>query len=372
MPGPLSGSRVIELSAMGPIPFCGQLLADLGADVVRIDRPTKSSVANLGVDPRFISARNKRSVVLDLKEPAGVEKALGLIDNADSVLEGSRPGVTERLGLGPDVCLKRNPALVYGRCSGWGSTGPLAERAGHDVNYIALAGALSLLGEDGTPPPPTLGFIGDHGGAGMLLTVGVLSAVIEARRSGHGQVVETSILDGALSLTTSYHEAMAQGERGDARGTIADGAAPFYATYETADRRYISVGAMEPEFYAELVDVLGFSLEDLPAQSDRSTWTAVKKRFAERIRQATRDDWCRAADGRDACIAPVLTLSEVAHHPQHQARGTFVNVGGIVQPTALPLFSGTPLAAPRPAPTIGADTDDVLAELGSSALGSAR
>jgi alpha-methylacyl-CoA racemase len=355
---------------MGPIPFCGQLLADLGADVVRIDRPTKSSVANLGVDPRFISARNKRSVVLDLKEPAGVEKALGLIDNADSVLEGSRPGVTERLGLGPDVCLKRNPALVYGRCSGWGSTGPLAERAGHDVNYIALAGALSLLGEDGTPPPPTLGFIGDHGGAGMLLTVGVLSAVIEARRSGHGQVVETSILDGALSLTTSYHEAMAQGERGDARGTIADGAAPFYATYETADRRYISVGAMEPEFYAELVDVLGFSLEDLPAQSDRSTWTAVKKRFAERIRQATRDDWCRAADGRDACIAPVLTLSEVAHHPQHQARGTFVNVGGIVQPTALPLFSRTPLAAPRPAPAIGADTDEVLAEL-ESAAGSA-
>jgi alpha-methylacyl-CoA racemase len=240
------------------------------------------------------------------------------------------------------------------------------------VNYIALAGALSLLGADGTPPPPTLGFIGDHGGAGMLLTVGVLSAVIEARNSGHGQIVETSILDGALSLTTSYHEAVAQGERGDARGTTADGAAPFYTTYETLDRKYISVGAIEPGFYAELVDVLGFSLEDLPAQADRSTWADVKRRFAERVRERTRDDWCRAADGRDACLAPVLTLSEVAQHPQHQARGTFVDVGGIVQPAALPLFSGTPLAAPRPAPTIGADTDDVLAELGSSALGSAR
>jgi alpha-methylacyl-CoA racemase len=356
---------VIELSAMGPVPFCAQLLADLGADVVRIDRPTKSPVADLGVDPRFISARSKRSVVLDLKEPAGVEKALRLIDNADAVLEGSRPGVAERLGLGPDLCLHRNARLVYGRCSGWGTTGPLAGRAGHDVNYVALAGALSLIGEEGTPPPPTLGFIGDHGGAGMLLTVGMLSAVVEARRSGQGQIVETSILDGTLSLTTAYHEAMAQGGRGDARGTMTDGAAPFYATYETADRKYISVGAIEPEFYAELVDVLGFSLQELPEQSDRLTWADVKGRFAERFRERTRDDWCRAAEGRDACIAPVLTLSEVARHPQHQARGTFVEVGGVVQPTSLPLFSRTPLAPPRPAPAIGADTEDVLAELES-------
>jgi alpha-methylacyl-CoA racemase len=363
MSGPLTGTRVIELSGMGPIPFCGQQLADLGAEVIRIDRPRSSVTAELGVDPRFISARGKRSIVVDLKAPAGFESALDLLATADAVIEGSRPGVAERLGLGPEACLARNPKLVYGRCSGWGSTGPLAARAGHDINYVALAGALSLIGEDGSPPPATLGFIGDHGGAGMLLTVGVLAAMLEARTSGQGQVVETSILDGALSLTTSYHEAVAQGERGDARGTTADGAAPFYGAYETADGKYVAVGAIEPQFYAELLDVLGFAAEDLPVQSDRGAWPEVKGRFAERFRERTRDEWCALADGRDACLAPVLTLSEVSGHPHHQARGSFVMVGDIAQPRVLPLFSRTATAVPLPAPPIGGDTDAVLAEL---------
>jgi alpha-methylacyl-CoA racemase len=363
MSGPLSGRRVIELSAMGPVPFCGQLLADFGAEVIRIDRRQPSSVATLGVDPRFISARGKRSVTLDLKRPDEVEKALQLVESADVLLEGSRPGMAERLGLGPDACLARNPRLVYGRCSGWGSSGPLRERAGHDINYIALAGSLSLIGEAGAPPPPTLGFIGDHGGAGMLLTTAVLAALTQAQLCGEGQVVEASILDGALALTTPYHESMAGGERDDARGTIADGAAPFYATYETADGKYVAVGAMEPQFYAQLVEVLGFSHDELPLQSDRSCWADVKVRFAQRFREKTRDEWCRAAEGRDACLAPVLTLSEVAQHPHHRARGTFVEVGGVTQPAALPAFSRTPLSVPQPPPAIGADTDAVLAEL---------
>jgi len=364
MAGPLADFRVVEMSGMGPVPFCGQLLADLGADVIRIDRPTPSSVAGLGVDPRFISGRGKRSVALDVKQPGAVDEALQLIASADAVLEGSRPGVAERIGLGPEACLARNPKLVYARCSGWGSTGPLAGRAGHDVNYIALAGALSLIGEPGSAPPPTLGLIGDHGGAGMLLTVAVLAGVLEASISGEGQTIESSILDGALSLTTPYHEAMSQGERGDERGTIGDGAAPFYATYETADGKYVAVGAMEPQFYAELIDVLGFAPDSLPAQDDRSSWPTVKARFAERFRERTRDEWCRLSDGRDACLAPVLTLSEVAHHPHHRARGTFADVGGTLQPTALPFFSRTALDPPRPSPAIGADTDAVLAELG--------
>ena len=364
MSGPLTGRRVIELSGMGPIPFCGQQLADLGAEVIRIDRPGSSAAAELGVDPRFISARGKRSVELNLKDPAGMSTALDLVTTADALIEGSRPGVAERLGLGPEACLARNPQMVYGRCSGWGSTGPLAARAGHDINYVALAGALSLIGEDGTPPPATLGFIGDHGGAGMLLTVGVLAAMLEAQTSGQGQVVETSILDGALSLTTAYHEAVAQGERSDARGTTADGAAPFYAAYETADGKFVAVGAIEPAFYAELVDVLGFSAGDLPAQTDRDAWPELKRRFAERFRERTRDEWCALADGRDACLSPVLALSEVAGHPHHEARSTFVRVGDIEVPRALPLFSRTCSEVPRPAPQIGADTDAVLGELG--------
>lgn len=363
MPGPLTGHRVVELSGMGPVPFCGQLLADFGAEVIRIDRPTPSAVAELGVDPRFISARGKRSVTLDLKSSDGLERALQLIESADVVLEGSRPGMAERLGLGPDVCLARNPALVYGRCSGWGAEGPLRDRAGHDINYIALAGALSLIGEPGTPPPPTLGFIGDHGGAGMLLTSGVLAALNLAQSSGEGQVVQASILDGALALTTPYHEARAYGQRGDDRGTIADGAAPFYSTYETADGKYVAVGAIEPHFYAQLVDVLGFSADELAAQSDSAQWAEVKHRFAQRFLERTRDEWCRAAEGHDACLAPVLTLSEVAEHPHHRARGTFVDVGGALLPAALPAFSRTPLANPKPAPSIGADTDAVFAEL---------
>ena len=367
MSGPLSGRRVVELSAMGPVPFCGQLLADFGAEVIRIDRPTPSSVATLGVDPRFISARGKRSVMLDLKQSNDLETALQVVESADVLLEGSRSGMAERLGLGPDACLARNPRLVYGRCSGWGNSGPLSQRAGHDINYIALAGALSLIGDAGAPPPPTLGLIGDHGGAGMLLTTAVLAALTRAQLSGEGQVVDASILDGALALTTPYHESMACGERGDARGTIADGAAPFYATYETADGKYVAVGAMEPHFYAQLLEVLGFSPEDLPPQSDRSRWEIAKMRLAQRFREKTRDEWCRAAEGRDACLAPVLTLSEVAQHPHHRARGTFVDVGGVTQPAPLPAFSRTPLSVPTPAPAIGADTDAVFAELSARA-----
>lgn len=367
MSGPLHGIRVIVLSALGPVPFCGQLLSDLGADVVRIDRLTSSWVTALTEDPGTLGARGCRSVAVDLKHPDGVGVLLSLVESADVLIEGYRPGVTERLGAGPKECLAVNPRLVYGRCSGWGRTGPLANRAGHDLNYLAVAGIVSMLGTPKDPPPPTLGLIGDHGGGGMLLTVGVLAALVERSISARGQVVDTSILDGALALSTPYHEIKAAGGRTDERWThIADGSAPFYNTYETADGRYVAVGAVEPQFYEQLVALLGLANENLPDQADRASWAAIKERFAERFRQRTRDEWCALAEGVDACLSPVLTLSEVPGHPHNVARNSFVAIDGMMQPAPVPIFDRTSLDVPGPSPARGENTAAVLSEWGFS------
>ena len=346
--GPLETVRVVELASLGPVPFCAQLLGDLGAEVIRVDRPRPATLP--GLDPYLITSRNKRTIEADLKRPEGFEAVVELLDGADVLLEGFRPGVAERLGLSPGVCLARNERLVYGRCTGWGRIGPLAERAGHDINYVALSGLLSLIGDPAAPPPPTLGLLGDHGGAGMLLTVGVLTALLERHASGLGQVVDASILEGALALSTPYHESLAQGERTEERWTtIADGSAPFYNCYETADGRYVAVGAIEPEFYSELLAVLGLDPAELPDQFDRASWPQLRATFAACFLTRPRNEWVDAARDRDCCLAPVLTLNEVPRHAQHRALGTFADVGGIVEPTALPRFSRTPAAPPRPA-----------------------
>jgi alpha-methylacyl-CoA racemase len=363
--GPLAGYRVIELSGMGPVPFCGRLLSDMGADVVRVDRLAPAWSADLQGDPYDVNARGRRSVAVDLKSAAGVDVILGLVERADALIEGYRPGVTERLGIGPDECLERNPRLVYGRCSGWGRTGPLRDEAGHDLSYVALSGALSLIGDPAQPPPALLGFLGDHGGGGMLLTVGVLSALLESRGSGRGQIVDASILDGATVLTSSDHDLLAQGARTDERWSyLADGSAPFYGCYETADGRYVAASAVEPKFYVELLDLLGLDPAELPPQGDQAAWPGLRARFAERFRTRTRDEWCTLAAGRDACLAPVLTLSEAPRHPHHLARGTFTEVDGAPQPSPSPLFSRTPAPHPRGRPRRGQHTTEALRDWG--------
>lgn len=363
--GPLVAIRVIEIASLGPVPFCGQLLSDSGAEVVRIDRPEPLDFLGTNFDVRAISGRGRRSVALDLKTEVGVETLLRLVESADVLIVGFRPGVAERLGFGAETCMERNPRLVYGRCTGWGYDGPLADRAGHDLNFIALAGALSLVGEPGRPPPPLLGLVGDHGGGGMLLAFGVLAALSERTRSCAGQLVDTSIVDGATALTTPYHESKGQGERTDERWTtIADGSAPFYNTYETSDGKYVAVGAIEPVFYRQLLEVTGLGPDGLPDQSDRRSWPDMKERFAERFRTRTRDAWCDLASGRDCCITAVLTLSEAPRDPHHKARHTFVDVDGVVQPAAMPLFGRTPLSAPRRPPRLGEHTETVLFEWG--------
>jgi alpha-methylacyl-CoA racemase len=360
--GPLAGLRIVELASLGPVPFCCQLLGDLGAEILRVQRPRPYTLH--GMDPYRISSRNRRSLSLNLKESNGVAALMRLVERADVLLEGFRPGVTERLGIGPDPCLACNPRLIYGRCSGWGRSGPLATVAGHDLNYIGVAGVLSLIGEPGKPPPAPLGLIGDHGGAGMLLTVGVLAGLNERERSGRGQVVDTSIVDGATALSTPYHEGKGRGERTDERWTsMADGASHFYNTYETADGKYITLAAIEPQFYAELLDVLGYDPAELPEQNDRAAWPSMKKLFTDRIHSKTRDEWCALADGRDSCLFPMLTLSEVLDYPHHRERGTFVEVDGVMQPSALPHFSRTAAGEPRPLTPLD-DVETALADWG--------
>lgn len=365
MSGPLAGLRIVELNAIGPIPFCGQMLSDLGADIVRVDRPASTWEASLSDDPYDINARGRRSVSVDMKHPEGAEVVLRLVESADALIEGFRPGVTERLGIGPDECLARNPRLVYGRCSGWGTGGPLSEQAGHDLSYAGLAGAASLVGSPDAPPPPTLGFVGDHGGGGMSLAVGVLAGIVESRASSRGQIVEASILDGALALTTAYYQSLAAGGRSDERWSfIADGSAPFYTTYETADGRYVAVSAIEPKFYAALLELLGLRNAATPEQGDRSRWPEMRRMFAKRLRQKSRDEWCAIAQGTDACVTPILTLSEAPLHPHNIARRAFVDVGGVLEPAPTPRFSRTGAATPKPRPRRGEHTSAVLADWG--------
>ena len=366
--GPLASLRVVEIAGIGPGPFAGMMLADAGADVVRVDRAdVRSGVAGTG--PLDVVGRGRRSVAVDLKRPEAVEVVLRLAERSHVLFEGFRPGVAERLGIGPKACLARNPALVYGRMTGWGQDGPLAHAAGHDIAYIALAGALHLVGRPEEPPPPPVNVVGDYGGGGMLLAFGIVCAVLEARRTGRGQVVDAAIVDGTAVLTSLFHGLRAGGRWSDARGAhLLDGGAPFYGSYECADGRYVAVGALEPKFSKELLDRLGVAADDelRGRLYDTAAWPELRARLAALFRTRTRDEWCALLEGTDACFAPVLSLGEAPSHPHNAARGTFAEVAGVVQPAPAPRFSATPGAIAGPAPESGADTGDVLAECGYS------
>ncbi|MCB0986682.1 MAG: CoA transferase [Microthrixaceae bacterium] len=363
--GPLSGIKIVELAGIGPAPYAAMLLADLGADVVRVDRSSNVTGGDPATPPNDITGRGRRSIGVDLKNPDGVGTVLDLVENADALLEGFRPGVMERLGLGPDVCLERNPRLVFGRMTGWGQEGPYAHTAGHDINYIALAGVLEPMGRAGQPPTPPLNLVGDFGGGGMLLAFGVVAAILEAKTSGSGQVVDAAMIDGAASLMTMTWSFRHMGIWHDERGTnMLDTGAHFYDTYETADGRYVSIGSIEPQFYAELLRLTGMDGEDLPWQHDRSQWPAVKERFAEVFRSKTRDQWCEIMEGTDVCFAPVLTMEEAPSHPHIAQRGTYTEVAGLTQPAPVPRFSRTPGAVARPPAHAGQHTDEVLGEWG--------
>lgn len=360
--GPLHGIRVLEMAGLGPAPFCAMLLADLGADVIRVDRPPDGS-GLAGLDR--ITCRNRRSVVLNLKNSEALDVLLKLVETSDVLIEGLRPGVAERLGFGPERCLERNPALVYGRMTGWGQHGPLRDTAGHDLNYIALTGALDSIGHAGGRPVPPLNLVGDFGGGSLYLAMGVLSALVERQTSGTGQVVDVAMTDGAASLMTMFYElqsaGMWQGERG---ANLLDGGAPFYDTYMTADGRYVAVGALEPHFYAKLISGLGLDAGDLPAQYDPSGWPELRQWISERFATRSRDEWVAVFSGTDACVTPVLSMSEAPQHPHNQERGTFIDVGGVTQPAPAPRFSRSAAAPPGTAPAVGEHTDDVLVELG--------
>ncbi len=361
--GPLQGVRVVEIASLAPAPFGCMVLSDLGADVLRVDRSTSVGGA-VSTDPL---GRGRRSIGLNLKDPAGVDVLLRLLETADVLVEGFRPGVAERLGFGPDVCLSRNPRLVYGRMTGWGQDGPMSRMAGHDINYIAIAGALHPIGRAGERPVPPLNLVGDFGGGGMLLALGILAALHEASRSGHGQVVDAAMVDGASLLTSFIHGMRDQGMWRDERGTnLLDGGAPFYDTYETSDGGHMSVGALEPQFYAALLEGLGLTGEDLPGQMDTARWPELRARFTEIFLGRTRAEWTETFDGTDACVAPILGLGEAAAHPHNAAREGFIEVEGVTQPAPAPRFSRTAAGKPGPPARAGEHTDAVLSELGLS------
>ena len=363
--GALAGFRIVEFAGIGPAPFCGMMLSDMGADVVRIDRANAVRGGNPERPPRELLGRGRRSIGVDLKQGAGIEVALGLIDGADAVIEGFRPGVMERLGLGPEVCLERNPRLVYGRMTGWGQEGPYAQMAGHDINYIALAGALAPIGRAGQAPVPPLNIVGDFGGGGMLLALGVVAALLEAQGSGRGQVIDAAMVDGASVLITFLHGLIAEGTwRPERASNILDTGAPFYDAYETADGRYVSFGSIEPQFYAELLRRAGLEGESLPDQHDRTQWPALKERVAAIVLSKTRDEWEAIMAGSDVCFAPVLEPTEAPDHPQAQARAAFVEVAGVVQPAPAPRFERTPSAVQGPPAHPGQHSTELLQELG--------
>ncbi len=359
--GPLHGVRVVEIASLAPAPFGCMVLSDLGADVILVDR-VGGGMRLPSPDPL---RRGRRSVALNLKDPEAAGVLLRLVESADVLVEGFRPGVAERLGFGPQVCLERNPRLIFARMTGWGQDGPLAQAAGHDIDYIAISGALHPIGRAGERPVPPLNLVGDFGGGGMLLAVGVLAALVERAASGRGQVVDAAMVDGSALLTSFLYGLLAAGTWRDERGAnLLDGAAPFYDTYETADGRHVAVGALEPQFYAELLRRLGIEGDDLPAQHDTAGWPVLRARLTEVFKQRTRAQWAEIFEGTDACVAPVLTLGEAAGHPHNRARGTFTDVGGVVQPAPAPRFGRTPTARPAPPAEPGSSTDEVLAGIG--------
>jgi len=373
--GPLEGIRIVELAGIGPGPFCAMLLSDMGAEVIRVDR-----AANVGHDDsrvggppgeeyRFnLLARGRRNIAVDLKNKDGVAAVLRLIDRADALVEGFRPGVMERLGLGPDICLARNKRLVYGRMTGWGQDGPVAHVAGHDINYIALSGVLSTIGETGGPPVPPLNLVVDFGGGALYLAMGVLAGILSAKATGKGQVVDCSMVEGSASLMTMMYAALASGAWVEKRGhNRTDGGAHYYHVYETRDGEHVAIGSIEPQFYALLLQHTGLAPEDVPVQTDRSTWPDMQKRMAAIFKRKTRAEWMAIMQDTDICFAPVLKMSEAIEHEHNRERGSFPIIDGIAQPGPTPKFLGTPTQVQRPPRPVGGDTDAVLEEWGFSA-----
>jgi alpha-methylacyl-CoA racemase len=364
--GPLAGFRVIEMGGIGPTPFAGGLLGDLGADVLRIDR-----IAGAETDEQrefdFYN-RNKRSLALDLKKPAAVATVLTLIASADALIEGFRPGVMERLGLGPEVCRKANPRLVYARMTGWGQKGPIAQEAGHDINYLALTGALHAIGDADRPPPPPLNLVADLGGGALYLVAGVLAGAMEARVSGRGQTIDVAMIDGVTHLMSMFQAFRQQGTWTEKRAdNIVDGGAPFYRSYATSDGKFIAVGAIEPQFYANLLSVMGLEAANLPPQNDRGEWASMRNRFASVFRTRTRDEWVALAAGRDACLAPVLSIDEAPGHAQMRARNVYSTLADLRHPSPAPRFERTPAILKRSAPRSGQHSREALSEWGVSA-----
>lgn len=362
MGGPLVGIRVIEVEGIGPCPFAGMMLADLGAEVIRVGRPQPSQL-QAAFD---LMSRGKKSIVLDLKTPEGSAALIEVLKTADALIEGFRPGVMERLGVGPDACLEANPKLVFGRMTGWGQEGPYAQAAGHDINYIALAGALHAIGHKGSRPTMPLNLVGDFGGGGLLLAYGVLAALLESKRSGKGQVVDAAMVDGVAALMSSIYSGMQSGFWSHERGAnLLDSGAAFYDTYETKDGKYVSIGSLEPQFYAELIQRL--EIEGAPAPMEHlqpAKWNALRPKLEEAFRTRTRDEWCELLEGTDVCFAPVLTAHEAFEHPHHRARESFFAMEGVTQPVPAPRFSRTVPNTPQPARERGADTEEVLRECG--------
>lgn len=360
--GPLSGLKIVEFAGIGPGPFCGMLLSDLGADVVRVDRKGQGRGA-----PSDVTSRGRRSVALDLKKPESVEACLKLMEAADAIIEGFRPGVMERLGLGPDVALKRNPKLVFGRMTGWGQTGPYSQAAGHDMNYIAISGALHAIGTKEKPVPP-LNLVGDFGGGALYLAFGVLAGIIKARETGQGQVVDCAMSDGAASLMAMFYGFKgAGGWKEERRSNLLDGGAHFYDTYQCSDGKWVSIGSIEPQFYALLLEKTGINDPEFQKQMDRGSWDGLREKLAHVIAQKTRAEWDEIMGGTDVCFGPVLDLDEAPKHPHNVARQTFVEVAGVVQPAPAPRFSATPGAIQGPPPSIGAHDQEALTDWGFSA-----
>jgi alpha-methylacyl-CoA racemase len=368
MAGPLKGVTVLELAGIGPGPFAGMMLADMGAQVIRVDRipsPGNGSALEALMRNDSIVDRGRRSIAINMKDPRGIETVLKLVERADILIEGYRPGVTEKLGLGPEVCRARNAKLVYGRMTGWGQTGPLAQAAGHDLNYIALSGALHAMGAKDRPPPPPLNLVGDYGGGGMLLALGVVAALFESQRSGQGQVVDAAMSDGAAVLMAAQYGLMAKGAWRDEReSNFLDGSAHFYGNYECADGRFVSIGPIEPQFYRQLLEKCGIDDPHFAQQWDRGEWPALKSKLTAIFRTRSRDEWCALLEGSDTCFAPVLTMSEAPRHAHNVARGTFVEADGVVQPAPAPRFERTPSELPPRAPKVGHDGVALLFQLG--------
>ncbi|MBW2667400.1 MAG: CoA transferase [Deltaproteobacteria bacterium] len=363
--GPLNGIKIIEIAGIGPGPFATMMLADMGAEVLRVDRVQSVKAEDPDAPSLDFLARGRRSVGIDLKHSEGVASVLRLVEQADAILEGFRPGVMERLGLGPDVCLERNPGIIYGRMTGWGQEGPLAQAAGHDINYIALAGALEPIGRRGEAPCPPLNLVGDFGGGGMMLAYGVVCALLERTQSGKGQVVDAAMVDGAAALMTFFHSGQQAGWWKDERGNnLLDTGAHFYDVYETKDGLFVSIGSIEPQFYAELLEKTGLAGEEIPGQMDRAGWGPTKERLCEIFKSKTRDEWCEIMEGSDVCFAPVLSMTEAQEHPHMKARNTFVEVAGSPQPGPTPRFSRSAAEISGPPPHAGQHTDEALADWG--------